>query len=171
MLEGQSNLLFRDSYQHSFPHCWRHKTPLFFRATPQWFISMTAENLLENSMNSIDSVNWMPDWGKSRITSMMEERPDWCISRQRTWGVPIALYLNKKTGELHPDTVSIMQKVADEIEKLNQSIGLPKGLSEMGVTEELIPHLVAHSITDPSNATTPRLPTEDEWKQLFLDAM
>ena len=139
MLEGQSNLLSKDSYQHSFPHCWRHKTPLFFRATPQWFISMTAENLLENSMNSIDSVNWMPDWGKSRITSMMEERPDWCISRQRTWGVPLALYLNKKTGELHPDTVSIMQKVADEIEKAGTDVWFEQKLESVKVGDEYEP--------------------------------
>ena len=139
MLEGQSNLLSKDPYQHSFPHCWRHKTSLFFRATPQWFISMTAENLLENSMNSIDSVNWMPDWGKSRITSMMEERPDWCISRQRTWGVPIALYINKKTGELHPDTVSIMQKVADEIEKSGTDIWFEQKLESVNVGDEYEP--------------------------------
>jgi isoleucyl-tRNA synthetase len=139
MLGVQSNLLSKDSYQHSFPHCWRHKTPLFFRATPQWFISMTAENLLENSMNSIDSVNWMPDWGKSRITSMMEERPDWCISRQRTWGVPIALYLNKKTGELHPDTVSIMQKVADEIEKSGTDVWFEQKLESVNVGDEYEP--------------------------------
>ena len=139
MLEERSNLLSKDSYQHSFPHCWRHKTPLFFRATPQWFISMTAENLLENSMNSIDSVNWMPDWGKSRITSMMEERPDWCISRQRTWGVPITLYLNKKTGELHPETVSIMQKVADEIEKSGTDVWFDQKLESVKVSDEYEP--------------------------------
>ena len=139
MLEETSNLLSKESYQHSFPHCWRHKTPLFYRATPQWFISMTAENLLQNSINSIDSVNWMPDWGKSRITSMMEERPDWCISRQRTWGVPIALYLHKKTGELHPDTLSIMQKVADEVEKSGTDVWFEQNLETVNVGEDYEP--------------------------------
>ncbi|WP_297005083.1 class I tRNA ligase family protein, partial [Thalassolituus sp. UBA6592] len=72
-----------------YPHCWRHKSPIIFRATPQWFISMKQNGLLEQAMHEVhNTVEWRPGWGKARIESMMTDRPDWCISRQRTWGVP-----------------------------------------------------------------------------------
>ncbi|MBE8189679.1 MAG: class I tRNA ligase family protein, partial [Candidatus Thioglobus sp.] len=103
--------------QHSYPHCWRHKTPVIFRATPQWFISM-QQNGLRNSVNAqISKVNWIPDWGKKRIELMVENRPDWCISRQRCWGVPITLFVHKQTGELHPETPDLFAKIADKIEQ------------------------------------------------------
>ncbi len=103
--------------RHSYPHCWRHKTPLIFRATPQWFISMDQNGLRQKALEAIDRVEWIPDWGKSRISGMMENRPDWCISRQRTWGVPLALFIHKETGDLHPDTIELMEKVAQHVEK------------------------------------------------------
>lgn len=109
-------LLAQNKYRHSFPNCWRHKTPLFFRATPQWFISMDKNNLLKNCEEKIEEVNWLPGWGKTRISSMMSDRPDWCISRQRSWGVPITLFINKETGDLHKDTLKIIEKVAQKIE-------------------------------------------------------
>ena len=109
-------LLAQNKYRHSFPNCWRHKTPLFFRATPQWFISMDKNNLLKNCEEKIEEVNWLPEWGKTRISSMMSDRPDWCISRQRSWGVPITLFINKETGDLHKDTLKIIEKVAQKIE-------------------------------------------------------
>ncbi|OEY99438.1 isoleucine--tRNA ligase, partial [Stenotrophomonas sp. BIIR7] len=102
---------------HSYPHCWRHKTPVVFRATPQWFISMDKANLRSDAMAAIDSVGWFPSWGKARIGSMVDGRPDWCISRQRTWGVPIALFTHRETGEPHPRTVELMQQVADRVEQ------------------------------------------------------
>jgi isoleucyl-tRNA synthetase len=111
-LRANKALRFHEKISHSYPHCWRHKTPLIFRSTPQWFISMDQNGLRQNAMQAIDRVEWVPDWGKSRITSMIENRPDWCISRQRTWGVPIALFIHKVTDEIHPDTASIMEKVA-----------------------------------------------------------
>ena len=78
-----------EKFQHSYPHCWRHKTPLIFRATPQWFISLDQNNLREASLAAITGVQWIPRWGEERIEGMVAGRPDWCISRQRTWGVPI----------------------------------------------------------------------------------
>ena len=117
VLKEKNTLLFAGKMTHSFPHCWRHKTPLIFRATPQWFISMEQNGLRDMALSAIDRVNWVPDWGRSRIRSMIENRPDWCISRQRTWGVPIALFLHKETGEPHPNSVALMEKVAERVEK------------------------------------------------------
>jgi isoleucyl-tRNA synthetase len=98
-------LLAHVKIKHSYPHCWRHKTPIIFRATPQWFISMEQKGLRDAAMQAIDEVQWLPSWGKARIVSMVNNRPDWCISRQRNWGVPIALFVHKITGELHPQTL------------------------------------------------------------------
>ena len=116
-LESKNLLMSRNKYRHSFPHCWRHKTPLFFRATPQWFISMDKNNLLDSCLKKIDEINWLPEWGKSRINSMLSERPDWCISRQRHWGAPIPLFVNKSSGKLHKDSLKIIEKVAEKIEQ------------------------------------------------------
>lgn len=111
------NLLNHENIQHSYPHCWRHKTPTAFRTTPQWFISMDKQGLRKKALSEIKQVQWIPGWGEDRIYKMIENRPEWCISRQRTWGVPITLYVHKISGELHPDTPSIMAKVADLVEK------------------------------------------------------
>ena len=110
-------LLAHGEYEHSYPHCWRHKTPLIFRATPQWFISMSAKNLQKDSWEGIQSVKWIPSWGQKRIEAMMQDRPDWCISRQRTWGVPLAIFIHKDTYEIHPNTVKIMHKVAELVKE------------------------------------------------------
>lgn len=115
LLNEENVLLHLSQITHSYPHCWRHKTPLIFRATPQWFISMDQNGLREKIIEAIKRVTWIPDWGKARILSMVENRPDWCISRQRKWGVPIALFLHKETGEPHPDTVALMEKVAERV--------------------------------------------------------
>lgn len=111
------NLLHHEKITHSYAHCWRHKTPLIYRATPQWFISMEKNGLREQALEAIKKTHWIPDWGQSRITDMIEKRPDWCISRQRIWNTPIPLLVHKHTGELHPDTLSIMEKVAAHVEK------------------------------------------------------
>jgi isoleucyl-tRNA synthetase len=104
-------------YRHSYPHCWRHKTPVIFRATPQWFISMDQRGLRAGALEDIKKVTWTPAWGEQRITGMIENRPDWCISRQRTWGVPIPLFVHKVTGELHPDTVALIDRAAAKVEQ------------------------------------------------------
>ncbi len=116
-LKERGMLLHEEPFQHSYPHCWRHKTPIVFRATPQWFISMDQHGLRESALQQIDTVAWYPDWGKARIAGMVQNRPDWCISRQRSWGVPIAVYINKETGELHPKTPQIMEEVALRMER------------------------------------------------------
>lgn len=117
VLKEHQSLVHIEIIEHSYPHCWRTKTPLIFRATPQWFISMEASNLRDNAMKAIPSVEWVPEWGQNRIEGMIEGRPDWCISRQRFWGVPITIFIHKVTGEMHPNTVELMQKVADMVEQ------------------------------------------------------
>ncbi len=117
VLQNNGKLLHNQAILHSYPHCWRHKTPIIFRATPQWFISMTQNGLREQALNEIKRVEWIPDWGQARIESMLEGRPDWCISRQRTWGVPIAFFADKETGELHPRTGELIEHVAKRIEE------------------------------------------------------
>lgn len=117
ILTEKKSLLRLDKVRHSYPHCWRHKTPLIFRATPQWFISMDNNGLREKALAAVNRVTWIPDWGQARIYGMIETRPDWCISRQRTWGVPIPFFVHKETGELHPDTENLVEKVAAKVEE------------------------------------------------------
>lgn len=117
VLTEHGKLLKADKLRHSYPHCWRHKTPLIFRATPQWFISLDQNGLRAKALEAIQGVKWVPDWGKARIEGMVQNRPDWCISRQRTWGVPIALFVHKETGELHPHTDALIEAVAQRIER------------------------------------------------------
>jgi len=114
---GNGALLAFHSLTHSYPHCWRHKTPVVFRATPQWFISMEQANLRRDALAAIKQVGWFPAWGQARIASMIEGRPDWCISRQRTWGVPIALFVHRETHEPHPRSVELMEQVAQKVEQ------------------------------------------------------
>jgi isoleucyl-tRNA synthetase len=116
MLQARGVLLHSEEYTHSYPHCWRHKTPIIFRATPQWFVSMHQRGLLDKALAAVDKVQWMPDWGRARIDGMLAKRPDWCISRQRTWGVPIALFVHRETGALHPQTAQLMEQVAQRME-------------------------------------------------------
>ncbi|WP_396587481.1 isoleucine--tRNA ligase [Bermanella sp. R86510] len=118
ILNEKGALLKKQNLTHSYPHCWRHKSPIIFRATPQWFISMDQNGLLEQAMHEVNNtVDWRPSWGKARIEAMMGTRPDWCISRQRTWGVPIALFVDKVTGEIHPDTEQLIEQVAKKVEQ------------------------------------------------------
>ncbi|MFE8117836.1 isoleucine--tRNA ligase [Brenneria goodwinii] len=117
ILREHGALLHLEKMLHSYPCCWRHKTPIIFRATPQWFISMDQKGLRKQSLSEIKSVQWIPDWGQARIEAMVANRPDWCISRQRTWGVPMSLFVHKETEELHPRTKELIEEVAKRVEK------------------------------------------------------
>lgn len=116
-LRGNGSLLAHEELRHSYPHCWRHKTPVAFRATPQWFISMEKAGLRRDALAAIGEVQWVPDWGRARIAGMVEGRPDWTISRQRFWGVPIALFVDRESREPHPDSAELMRKVAERVER------------------------------------------------------
>src|SRR3569623_673847 len=134
VLKAKGALAHHEALRHSYPHCWRHKTPIIFRATPQWFIRMDAaypgaagnerqgvsmerNGLRAQALAAIRKVQWMPGWGQARIEGMVQNRPDWCISRQRTWGVPIALFVHKETGALHPRTAELIEQVALRVEQ------------------------------------------------------
>ena len=103
---------------HSYPHSWRSKAPLIFRTTPQWFISMENNELREVALEAIDATRFIPDRGKNRLRTMIEQRPDWCVSRQRAWGVPITIFIEKKTGDPLKD-----QNVIDRIGEIFETEG------------------------------------------------
>jgi isoleucyl-tRNA synthetase len=115
-LKANKALVAEETINHSYAHCWRTKTPLIYRATPQWFISMTEKGLMESALEAVKGVKWIPDWGQARIELMLKGSPDWCVSRQRTWGVPITLFVHKETQELHPRTAELFEEVASKIE-------------------------------------------------------
>jgi isoleucyl-tRNA synthetase len=115
-------LLSHGKITHSYMHCWRHKTPLVYRATAQWFVGMDktaadGSTLRERALRAVEATKFYPGWGQARLHAMIANRPDWCISRQRNWGVPIPFFLHKETGELHPRTVELMEAVALRVEK------------------------------------------------------
>ncbi|WWP00330.1 MAG: isoleucine--tRNA ligase [Candidatus Dasytiphilus stammeri] len=117
ILKNTGGLLHIQNIQHSYPHCWRHKSQIIFRATEQWFINMEHKQLREKSIENLHKIQWIPSWGKARLKAMIANRPDWCISRQRTWGVPIPLFIHKENGNLHPNTLAIIEKVANLVEQ------------------------------------------------------
>jgi len=117
VLRDNHALVAEETITHSYAHCWRTKTPLIYRATPQWFISMTEKDLLGLALKAVDGIKWIPDWGQARIQLMLKGSPDWCVSRQRSWGSPITLFVNKETQELHPRTAELLEEVALRIER------------------------------------------------------
>lgn len=121
-LQEASRLLAQDKITHSYMHCWRHKTPLIYRATAQWFVGMDrpgtdGRTLREKALAGVEATAFFPAWGQARLHAMIANRPDWCISRQRNWGVPIPFFLHRETGELHPRTLELMEEVAQRVEK------------------------------------------------------
>ncbi len=121
MKRGGSLLAF-EKMRHSYPHCWRHKTPIIFRATAQWFIAMDkagtdGKTLRDVAMNAVDATEFFPSWGRARLEAMISGRPDWCVSRQRQWGTPLAFFAHKETGELHPRSRDLIEEVARRIEQ------------------------------------------------------
>ncbi|MEY2341156.1 isoleucine--tRNA ligase [Acidithiobacillus sp. IBUN Pt1247-S3] len=116
LLHERGRLVHQEKLEHSYPHCWRHKTPLLFRATPQWFISMERNELRAQALQAITQTRWIPAWGEERIADMVRKRPDWCISRQRAWGVPVALYACEQCGEPLRDA-AVFERIAAAVEK------------------------------------------------------
>ncbi len=126
-LKNSDHLFCLEKIDHSYPHCWRHKTPIIFRSTPQWFIGMTikdnanssAQNktLRELAMHAVDSTEFYPAWGRARLEAMIKNRPDWCVSRQRNWGVPMTLFVHKETHVPHPRTLELLEQVALKVEQ------------------------------------------------------
>ena len=124
VLTAKGALLKHAKLRHSYPHCWRHKTPIIFRATTQWFVRMDQDdknpaspNLRADALKAISETEFFPGWGEARLNAMIANRPDWCISRQRNWGVPIPFFLHRETGEPHPNSPALLEQVAQLVEK------------------------------------------------------
>ena len=130
LLKNKDALLAEEKISHSYPHCWRCKNPVIFRATEQWFISMKKNDLLKKTVENVHKVNWVPGWGKDRFLSMVENRPDWCISRQRAWGVSIVAFTCKDCGHLLLDK-SIIDHVADIVEREGSDVWFVKTPQEL----------------------------------------
>lgn len=129
-LREKGLLIWEGKITHSYPHCWRCKKPVIFRATTQWFISMSHEALRQRALNEIDRVRWIPSWGRERIYSMVERRPDWCLSRQRSWGVPITLFVCKKCGYIIKDE-TLFDKITELVKKEGSDVWFKLSLDEL----------------------------------------
>ena len=121
-LQENGRLLADTKIEHSYAHCWRHKTPLIYRATGQWFIGMDkaghdGKTLRNKAMKAVDDTEFFPAWGRARLEAMIEGRPDWVVSRQRYWGTPMTFFVHKESGELHPKSAEFLEEVAKRIEK------------------------------------------------------
>jgi len=121
-LKASGHLLHLEKIQHSYPHCWRHKTPIIFRSTPQWFIGMEQNSqskpaLREVANKAVSDTEFFPSWGRARLEAMIKNRPDWCVSRQRNWGVPMPFFVHKETLQLHPRTAELLETVALRVEQ------------------------------------------------------
>jgi len=146
LLEKNGALLRNEALRHSYPHCWRHKTPIIYRATTQWFIGMDrpsnvgkpgteGRTLRELALHAINNTRFYPAWGRSRLTAMVDKRPDWTFSRQRNWGTPLPFFLDRQTEELHPDTETLLAKAADVVSKGGIEAWFAASCADFGVDE------------------------------------
>ncbi|HEX4779201.1 MAG TPA: isoleucine--tRNA ligase [Usitatibacter sp.] len=144
LLEKVGALVHQEPFRHSYPHCWRHKTPIIFRATTQWFIAMDREakggmpgseghTLREIALHAINNTRFFPEWGRARLTAMIQNRPDWTLSRQRNWGTPLPFFLDRETEELHPDTPALIEKAAQKVEQGGIEAWFAAGCEDFGV--------------------------------------
>ena len=133
ILEEKGRLLGQETYEHSYPHCWRSKTPIIFRAVEQFFISI--DQLREKALSEIDQVEWLPKWGRNRIYGTVESRPDWCISRQRTWGVPLPVFFEENGTPIV--SAELARKVADLVEKEGTNIWFEKSDADLAALLDL----------------------------------
>ncbi|MFA7073921.1 MAG: isoleucine--tRNA ligase [Endomicrobiaceae bacterium] len=129
-LKAESKVLASISINHSYPHCWRCKKPVIFRATPQWFMGVDLNNLRKRLLDEIKNVSWLPKYGENRITAMIETRPDWCLSRQRLWGVPLPIFYCKECGEAVVDK-KIIDKIADLFKEKGADVWFEKTAEEL----------------------------------------
>ena len=146
LLAAKGALLKSESLRHSYPHCWRHKTPIIFRATTQWFIGMDqpasvgkpgteGRTLRELARHAINNTRFYPAWGRSRITAMIDNRPDWTLSRQRYWGTPLPFFLHRETEEPHPDTGALLEKAAELVSRGGIEAWFAASCADFGVDE------------------------------------
>lgn len=141
MLKADGSLLRQERIEHSYPHCWRHKTPILFRSTTQWFIAMDhpakgeERTLRETAREAIRDVPFYPASGRSRMEAMIDGRPDWCISRQRAWGVPLAFFVRRSDNSLHPETSRLVEEVAQRVEREGISAWTRLSPADLGVDE------------------------------------
>ncbi len=139
LLEDKGVLVLNETLTHSYPHCWRCKNPVIFRATEQWFVSMETGELRRKALEEIDRVNWIPRWGRERIYGMIKNRPDWCISRQRSWGVPIVAFQCRSCKKVLYSP-SIINHVADLIEREGTDVWFSKSAQELLPAGTTCPH-------------------------------
>ncbi len=141
LLKARGVLVKGDKLTHSYPHCWRHKTPIIFRATQQWFIGMDREpasggpTLRTVAQRAVADTAFFPSWGRARLEAMIDNRPDWCVSRQRNWGVPLPFFVRKDDGNLHPDTPALLEKAAQRVQQGGIEAWFAAGCGEFGVDE------------------------------------
>ena len=135
-LSAAGALVHHGKLHHSYPHCWRHKSPLIQRATPQWFIAMDQAGLRSGAGQAIGDTRWIPGWGEARIARMIEGRPDWCISRQRFWGVPMAVFVHREHQQLHPDTPALLRRVADAVAQEGLEAWFGTTAADWGVSDD-----------------------------------
>ena len=148
LLRDKDRLVHFEAIRHSYPHCWRHHSPTIYRATAQWFISMDKAGLRQSALDGLQHVRFTPEWGRSRLTNMIADRPDWGITRQRYWGVPLCFVQHKETGELHPDILNIMDKAAAVIEKDGIEAWFTLALEELIPTADLAHYEKLNDVLD-----------------------